>query len=105
MESSSKKHENNTPNTVTYMEQASCDESDGKKNGARFRSPVYILIHSFRHRLVDPDGVSAKAAIDALVHAKVLANDTTEQVKEIRYLQTKVGTKNEEKTEITIEEV
>ena len=70
----------------------------------RFHTPVHIHVHSFRHRLVDTDGVSAKAVIDALVHSQVLSGDTPEQVAEISYSQTKIPTKEEEKTVITIEE-
>jgi len=68
----------------------------------RFNSLVCITIHSYRKRLADPDGISAKAAIDGLVKAGILANDTTKQIEEVRFKQTK--TKGEEKTEIIIKE-
>jgi Holliday junction resolvase RusA-like endonuclease len=68
----------------------------------RFNTPVHILIHSFRHRLVDPDNICAKGVIDAIVRAGLLADDTTEQISEVRYKQTKIGTKEKEKTEVTI---
>ncbi|MCK5608683.1 hypothetical protein KAR91_42795 [Candidatus Pacearchaeota archaeon] len=68
----------------------------------RFNTPVCIVIHSYRHRLADPDGISAKAAIDGLVKADILADDTTKQIKEISYKQTKIKRPEEEKTVLKI---
>lgn len=65
---------------------------------------VNIIIHSFRKRLTDPDGISAKAAIDGLVKAELLPDDCNKYINEIRFKQTKIGTKEEEKTVITIED-
>jgi len=73
--------------------------------GPLFDSQVSVRVHSYRTRLVDVDGVSAKYAIDSLVMAGIIANDTTKEVKEVTYLQTKCKNKAEEKTEITIERV
>jgi hypothetical protein len=70
-----------------------------------FDSQVGIRIHSYRTRLVDVDGVSAKYAIDGLVMGGIIANDTTKEVREVIYTQTKVKNKSQEKTEITIERV
>ena len=70
----------------------------------RFDSPVCLTIHNYRHRLVDPDGISAKAAIDGIVKAGILIDDSPEQIKEIRFTQTKIKTKENEHTEIIIEE-
>ena len=70
----------------------------------RFNTQVCILVHSYRHRLADPDGISAKAAIDGIVKAGILFDDQTKQIKEVRFKQTKIPTKEEEKTVITIEE-
>lgn len=63
---------------------------------------VNIHIHSIRKRLVDPDGISGKAAIDGLVHAGVLEDDSSEFINQVSYSQEKG---KEEKTIITIEEV
>lgn len=73
--------------------------------GPLFDSQVSIRVHSYRTRLVDVDGVSAKYAIDGLVMGGIIANDTTKEVREVTYSQTKVKNKSEEKTEITIERV
>ena len=64
-----------------------------------FDTPVHIHIHSIRKRLVDPDGVSAKAAIDGLVRCGILLDDSAKLVKEVSYSQEKGS---EEKTLITI---
>jgi Holliday junction resolvase RusA-like endonuclease len=60
---------------------------------------------SHRTRLADADGISAKAAIDGLVHAGVIRDDSTKEVREVSYLQVKVKNKNEEKTVIQIRRV
>lgn len=76
-----------------------------KGKGPIFDSQVSIEVHSYRARLVDVDGVSAKYAIDALVNSGVLADDTTKEIREVIYRQTKVKNKSEEKTVITIERI
>ena len=87
---------------VANMERAVRNEQVEAKKSPRFDSPVSILIHSRRCRLTDADGVSAKAAIDGLVKAGVLQDDSQKYVKEVRYSQEKVKTKAEEQTVITI---
>ena len=79
--------------------------SDGdlaKKEITPFSSPVSIHIHSKRKRLVDIDGISAKAIIDGIVHSGLLEDDSPVYVKEVSYSQEKSG---EEETIITIEEI
>jgi len=74
----------------------------GQKQTLPFDSRVCIHIHSIRKRLVDADGVSAKAAIDGLVRCKVLHDDSAKFVESVTYSQEK-GL--EEKTIITIKEL
>ena len=50
----------------------------------------------------DPDGISAKWAIDAIVKAGVLKDDSPKEVKEVRFSQEKIGTEFEEDTIITL---
>jgi hypothetical protein len=76
-----------------------------KKKGSRFDSPVRITVISHRSRLCDADGISAKAAIDGLVHCGILADDSPKFVKEVRYQQVKVKSKEDEKTYLLIEEI
>lgn len=76
---------------ITYpfadMEQNTGNGPMEKKPALPFDSPVRIHIHSIRKRLVDPDGISAKAAIDGLIHAGVLRDDSAAEVKEVSYSQ------------------
>lgn len=58
-----------------------------------------IHIHSVRKRLIDPDGCSGKAAIDGLVHAGVIPDDSADFVSGVSYSQEKGP---EERTTITI---
>jgi len=74
----------------------------GEKQALPFDTPVRIHIHSIRKRLVDADGVSAKAAIDGLVRCKVLQDDSAKYVESVTHSQEK-GL--EEKTIITIKEI
>jgi hypothetical protein len=71
--------------------------------GAAFDSRVSVEVVSYRSRLADADGISAKAAIDGLVMCGILADDTTKEISEVRYRQVKVKNADEEKTEIIIE--
>jgi len=70
-----------------------------------FDSPTRIHIYSRRKRLLDADGVSAKAAIDGLVHRGILHDDTTEWVEEVSYSQEKIQKGETEETFIIITEV
>lgn len=60
---------------------------------------INIHIHSVRKRLIDPDGCSGKAAIDGLVHAGVIPDDSADFVSGVSYSQEKGS---EERTVITI---
>ena len=68
----------------------------------RLDTPCRLHIHSRRHRLVDADGVSAKAAIDGIVHAGLLEDDSAQHVKEVTYSQEKIGKREIEETIITV---
>ena len=70
-----------------------------------FDTLVDIRIVSYRTRLADADGISGKAAIDGLVHAGVIRDDSTKEVREVSYLQVKVKHKEDEKTVIQIRRV
>lgn len=87
---------------VANMECVIGNESLEKGGRAAFDSPVSIRIDSYRIRLADVDGISGKAVLDALVLAKIIANDTTKEVKEVLFSQTKVKNKTEEKVVVTV---
>ena len=71
-----------------------------KKKDERHDTPCHIHIHSVRKRLADADGVSGKAAIDGIVQAGILQDDSPEYVKEVSYSQEK--TKGDEYTIIEV---
>lgn len=48
-------------------------------------TPVNIRVISYRRLNHDPDGISAKAVIDGIVRAGILADDSTKQVKEVTF--------------------
>ena len=95
----------NAASKATNLECTALNASLPACKSPLFDSQVGIQIHSYRTRLVDVDGVSAKYAIDGLVMGGIIANDTTKEVREVIYTQTKVKNKSQEKTVITIERV
>ena len=93
---------NNIANSASNVEQVACDEPIQASRIATFDTRVDIRIVSYRTRLADADGISAKAAIDGLVHAGVISDDSPKEVREVSYTQIKVTNKEDEKTVIQI---
>ena len=50
-----------------------------------FDSLVSIRVISYRKFKHDPEGVSVKAVLDGLVHAGILTDDSTKQIKEVTF--------------------
>jgi hypothetical protein len=63
-----------------------------------------IHIHTRSKRLTDPDGISAKAAIDGLAKGGIFADDSARFIKSVSFSQE--VTKDDEETiiDITLEE-
>jgi hypothetical protein len=82
-------NENNITIPASDMEpdlhHAPLAEKEAKGHDTR----LSIHVHSVRKRLADADGISAKAAIDGLVLAGILPDDSPKYVKEVRYSQEK----------------
>lgn len=93
------------PCKAANLERTASDEPLESRKNPAFDTPVRIRIHSYRNRLADCDGISGKAAIDGLVLCGIIKDDSTKEVAEVSYHQTKVKSKSEEKTVITIERV
>ena len=88
--------------TATDLESHIGYASLGAKKLARLNPPYHLSIHSIRKRLGDVDGISAKAAIDGLIAARVLTDDSAQYIQSVTYSQEKGA---EEKTLITIRAV
>jgi len=69
-----------------------------------FSSPVNIVVHSKRRRLADPDGLSAKWVIDAIVEAGIIKDDSTIYVKSVTFSQEKISVSEPETVTVIIEE-
>lgn len=95
-------NENQTAFPFTNVEPAFSHASLGTQKTQRLDSPCRIHIHSRRYRLTDPDGVSAKAAIDGIVLAGILPDDTAKQIKEITFSQEKIPQSEIEETIIEL---
>jgi hypothetical protein len=94
-----------TAGKASNVEQATGDGRDRACEDPAFDTRVDIRIVSHRTRLADADGISGKAAIDGLVHAGVIRDDSTKEVREVSYSQVKVKNKEDEKTVIQITRV
>ena len=84
---------NETKNSSTYsladMESIVADALSHQNESELDNKAIHIHIHSVRKRPTDPDGVSAKAAIDGTVEAGLLADDNCEIVKSVTFSQEK----------------
>jgi len=75
--------------SAPHVEPNPCNGDLAEKATPRYDTPCRINVHSVRKRLADPDGISAKAAIDGLVRAAILADDSAKQITQISYSQEK----------------
>ena len=94
-----------TANYSTDLERIAGREPLEANGATAFDSPVRITVVSYCSRERDADGTSAKAAIDGLVHARIIKDDGPKFVTEVLHKQVKVKKKHQEKTEILIESV
>ena len=76
---------NKTTLPIANVEQNSSNERMGKKKTKGLDTRVNIYVKSYRKAKHDPDGISAKAVIDGLVRAGILADDTSKQIKEVTF--------------------
>lgn len=59
------------------MEPDTGDATFRADEAPRFTAPCRLHFHHVRKRLADLDGLSVKAVIDGLVHAGILADDSS----------------------------
>ena len=85
------------------MERHIGNEFMAKDTGEKMDKRVRIHFHSKRKRLIDPDGLYAKAALDGIVESGLLSDDSAECVKEIIYTQEKIQNWEKEETIIRLE--
>jgi len=88
-----------TPLSLADLESFIVHESLSTGEFKEMAPQCRIHIHSKRKRLTDADGISAKAAIDGLVHGGLLQDDSPQFVQEVSYSQNKA---KEEETIIEI---
>lgn len=96
--STPRKRRRGDPRKATDVERSSGNESVAAGKVQALDTRVDLLVISFRVRLCDPDGVSAKAAIDGCVHRGLLRDDSTKHIREVRHQQIKVKNQTDEKT-------
>ena len=69
------------------LEPTSSDEPLAAEESARPDKRCRVHVYSKRRRLCDPDGISAKAAIDSLVVTGLLPDDSAKYIKEVSFSQ------------------
>jgi hypothetical protein len=84
------------------VEQNPCNEQVQPHETAAFDSPVNLEIVHYRQRQTDVDGCSAKAAIDGIVAAGILPDDSAKWIQQIK---TSVVQSKVEKTVFRFEEI
>lgn len=91
--------ENRTTISTTNLEPNTGNAHLGEEKIKRSDPPYDIHVHSIRKKPGDVDGISAKAAIDGLVKAGILPDDSPKWVQSILFTQEKG---KEEKTIIEL---
>jgi len=96
----SNENDDRTTDCIANLEPVISDAPLAAEETPRFNTPVRVHFHSIRKRLADVDGISGKAALDGIVIAGILRDDSPGFVEQVTYSQEKGS---EEKTIITIE--
>jgi len=80
-----KKAKGDTPVSSANVEPDTGDGYMAKKTVAGRDSPCAIHVTSYRKRMHDTDGISAKAVLDSLVRRGILEDDNASVVKEVTF--------------------
>lgn len=99
---SNEKNSNRNPGTVADLESNPRYGAAGTHEVQTFSSPVNVHVHSKRRRECDPDGISVKWALDAVVEAGILVDDSPKHIKHVTFSQEKIPVSEREETVITI---
>jgi hypothetical protein len=70
-----------------HLERAVRDESVGAAAAHKLDKKFRVHVHSRRRRLADPDGISAKAAIDGLTAGGIFADDSAKYIESVSFSQ------------------
>jgi len=99
------KPRNRSTNKVSKLEFTAGSKPMETRKDPWFDSPVSLAFTHYRHRECDVDNLSAKAAIDGLVAAGILRNDSPKEVVKVSHEQFKISKTQDERTVILITEV
>lgn len=94
----------NLTNTIANLESYLSDAALSKNRSSEKDTRVSIHVRSYRKLNGDPDGISAKAAIDGIVDRGILADDSTKQVKAVTF-ENFTGCKQEETVILITQEI
>jgi len=91
---------NTNANLESYFIDAALPEDKFEEETSR----ASIHVRSYRRLNTDPDGISIKAALDAVVERGILDDDSSKQIKSITFENFTGCSKDEERTLIIITE-
>ena len=94
---------NTVPSTNAPDECSFINVSQAENEIEAFKSRVVITVTHFRHRKCDFDAPCIKWALDGIVKAGILKDDSTDEIKEIRHQFERCKSKDEERTVFEIE--
>jgi len=94
---------NKTSLPAANLEQDISHAPLGEKETKGLDTRVNIHVISYRSRNHDPDGISAKAAIDGIVRLGILSDDSAKEVKKVSFESFICKKGEEERTEILID--
>ncbi len=84
------------------MEQNSIHEFERTHEMQTIDTRVNVHVHSKRHRLADPDGLSVKWVLDAIAARGILPDDSAKEIKAVTFSQEKIA---QSEPEITVVEI
>jgi len=87
---------------LANLESTFGNKSLGAQKVKGLDTPCHVHVHNRRYRLTDPGGISYKAAIDGIVYAGLLPDDSLKEISEITESQEKIKAPEIEETIITI---
>lgn len=84
MKRKKKSSRNRRPRSDANMESNSINDQIQQDEAATFNTSTHLEIIHHRKRPTDPDGCSAKAAIDGIVAAGILPDDSAKWIESIK---------------------
>lgn len=90
--------ENNPTVPATNVEPNTSNGSLEAEKAKGLDTRINITVTSYRYAKHDPDGISAKAVLDGIVRAGLLPDDSTKEIKSVKFESVIIKKTEDEKT-------